>query len=340
MPGRASEEKRSERRASPSSRSSPVREIEPPCDFGRSRRGGAESASSPGRARARSRAPSPSYTPASEDSGGAAGWSKQRRAARADPSVGEREQRLVHALELGVDPVDRRASRPGRGRPRGRRRADAARADRRAARGSASGPPPSAITAAGAPVGSAPTETASPAAASGTSRNESLPGSPPSGPNSSPATARARADPRAPQLREDQRAESALSVRPISTCLASLVTRGSARPAASAPRRARARPPRRGRRGRPRAAAPRPPPSSSAIRAFGGSAHSGSGIRSILRRLSRCETISRADAPRAASSSTVAPRPRRALRPPRASPRAVDQLEAVVRPPRRPPSRG
>ena len=44
--------------------------------------------------------------------------------------------------------------------------------------------------------------------------------------------------------------------------------------------------------------------SSSAIRAFGGSAHSGSGMRSIFRRFRRWETIS-APSPRAASAATV-----------------------------------
>ena len=45
--------------------------------------------------------------------------------------------------------------------------------------------------------------------------------------------------------------------------------------------------------------------SSSAIRDFGGSAHAGCGIRSILRRFSRVE-ISPVASPRAASAATVA----------------------------------
>ena len=50
---------------------------------------------------------------------------------------------------------------------------------------------------------------------------------------------------RGARARKSQRAESALSVSPISTCLASLVTRGSGRPASAAAARARARRPRR-----------------------------------------------------------------------------------------------
>ena len=100
-----------------------------------------------------------------------------------------------------------------------------------------------------------------------------------------------------------QRADSDLSVSPISTCLTSLVIRGSARPAAcaalaassmtwdrslmsTAARRAIT------------ASASRP------ISAFLGSAQYGSGMRSILRRLRRLATI-RASRPRSRRRSTV-----------------------------------
>ena len=115
-------------------------------------------------------------------------------------------------------------------------------------------------------------------------------------------------------LRRDSRAatascithspESDLSVSPISTCLASLVTLGSAKPASVAARACdldrlgQPVDPRRGQTGLA------PPRAARSIRAFGGSAHSGSGIRSILRRFNRSETI-RAASPRAASRSTV-----------------------------------
>ena len=100
-----------------------------------------------------------------------------------------------------------------------------------------------------------------------------------------------------------QRTESDLSVRPISTCLASLVTRGSARPASVAAPRAIST----------ASVSPSMPAaarractavSSSPIRAFGRSAQSGSGIRSILRRFNRSDTI-RAASPRTANRSTV-----------------------------------
>ena len=61
----------------------------------------------------------------------------------------------------------------------------------------------------------------------GGSSKESLPGRPPSGPNSSPATSTCDAPiPRRQSSAKIQRAESALSVSPISTCFASLVTFG------------------------------------------------------------------------------------------------------------------
>ena len=121
---------------------------------------------------------------------------------------------------------------PGRRRPRAARRAAVVELVLEQLQEARGGPPPSAITSAGVPVGSAPTETAVARSASGTSRSESLPGRPPSGPNSSPATSTSPGYPAAPELREEPaRAESDLSVSPISTCFASLVTRASASPA-------------------------------------------------------------------------------------------------------------
>ena len=71
------------------------------------------------------------------------------------------------------------------------------------------------------------------------SRNESLPGRAPIGPNSSPATRIwPGLIPRRQSSAKIQRAESALSVRPISTCFASLVTFAAARPASRAARSA------------------------------------------------------------------------------------------------------
>ena len=145
-----------------------------------------------------------------------------RTAARADHPVGNRQQGRMDAFQLRIEAADR--NRPGlvpvglragrRGgvaragpaaipeRPPGRRRAQARRA--------------------GTPVGSRPTETADCALGFAGSRKESLPGSPPSGPNSSPATSTCAGPiPRRQSSAKIQRAESALSVRPISTCLAS-----------------------------------------------------------------------------------------------------------------------
>ena len=105
----------------------------------------------------------------------------------------------------------------------------------------ASGPPPSAITPGGTPLGSTPTENDVAPPASSTRSRASLPVSPPSGPNSSPATRTAPGpSPQRASSRKTQRAESDLSVSPISTCLTSLVTRGAGRPATSAEEWARA----------------------------------------------------------------------------------------------------
>ena len=93
------------------------------------------------------------------------------------------------------------------------------------------GPPPSATTPAGTPDGSTPTEATVAPAASSISSLESLPGRPPSGPSSSP-TIRTCSGwmPRRHRCAKYQRAESDLSVRPISMCLASLVTRAPGEP--------------------------------------------------------------------------------------------------------------
>ena len=105
-----------------------------------------------------------------------------------------------------------------------------------------------------------------------------------------------------------QRVESDLSVRPISTCLASLVTRRSAMPASvAAPRAictASVSP-------SMFAAARRDctAPSSSSIRAFGGSSQWGSGIRSILRRSGRSHDDP-GDKPRAPPSVGLSAPPR------------------------------
>jgi hypothetical protein len=181
------------------------------------------------------------------------------------------------------------------------------------------GPPPTARTPGGVPVGSRPTETTVAGAKSGTSRCESLPGSSPSEPNSSPAM---RTRPAATPLRQSSEKShcdpSTLSVRPISTCFASLVTRGSTSPASRAALVAISTASRSPSRPRPRnlvSTAAR----SSDIRAFGGSLHSGSGIRSIFRLFSRCDTRV-ASIPRRPSSATVAGLLRRAPHPPRPSP--------------------
>ena len=100
-----------------------------------------------------------------------------------------------------------------------------------------------------------------------------------------------------------QRAESDASVKPISTCSAPAVTRGSARPASAAAALAISNAP----------VSPAMPAAarrsltatvSSPARACGGSVHSGSAIRSIRRRFSRSDAI-RALTPRAVRRSTV-----------------------------------
>lgn len=182
--------------------------------------------------------------------------------------------------------------------PSARRRSCSLRSRRKAA-----GPPPSRSTPAGTPSGSTPTDTArawSPIAR----RCASLPGTPPSDPNSSPTT-RTRPDvmPSSDHAAAIAVTASPLSVSPISMCLASLVMRGSRRPARRAHASAIA------------TAAGNVCTSvaairawtattSSAIAAFGGSRHSGSGIRSILRRFTRLETTA-VCRPRAASAVCV-----------------------------------
>ncbi len=155
--------------------------------------------------------------------------------ARARAPVGERQQRLARALVLRVDAVDTH-------RPRGvrdARRQRAAHAGASCASSSCAkraGPPPSASTPAGTPAGSGPTETTvALAACAGHAAASRCPGRPPSGPSSSPTISTcAGATPRSHWCAKYHRAESDLSVRPISTCLASLVTRGSASPASTA----------------------------------------------------------------------------------------------------------
>ena len=140
---------------------------------------------------------------------------------------------------------------------------------------------------------------------SGTISSASLPGRPPSGPNSSPAT-RTSPDgiPRRAKLRKDAAGRVRLVGQPDLDVL------GVARDARvrAGPPSARlpgpARPPRRARAGRPRPDGPRPRRGDRQSAPWAAS-HSGSGMRSIFRRFSRCETI-RVSSPRRASSVTVA----------------------------------
>ena len=237
--------------------------------------------------------------------GVAAAARREHAAARPEAPVGERQQRFVSALALarrrprsrsvqqGSDAHDRQGAAPAqlragaraaaRTRP-ARRRARAPRPERRPAR-----PRPM------------PPWRRRRRRSAAWSR---CPARPPSGPSSSPTISTCSgATPRRHRCAKYQRAESDLSVRPISMCLASLVTRASASPAsaaaASPSSTAAASPSSPCSRSRACTAA-----SSSAMRAFGGSAHSGVGIRSILRRFSRCETIL-ASRPAAPSRSTV-----------------------------------
>ena len=110
-------------------------------------------------------------------------------------------------------------------------------------------------------------------------------------PNSSPPRSTACGPiPRRPSSRNSQRAESDLSVNPISTCLTSLVTRGSARPASPAASSASAATsvnPLKPLACRRSSTAAR----SSPILALGGSSHAGSGMRSIFRLFRRSATM-------------------------------------------------
>ena len=226
----------------------------------------------------------------------------QRRARRAEQAVGDGEQRFVRPFGAGVEAVDgqqpRRVVDHGRDlaparelvREQRRERRRTARQADDALREALRFDPDRAHRGA--------------RAAWATSIIESLPVNPPSGPNSSPPISTRSADiPSARSSSRTARAESDLSVRPISTCFASLVTFGSEQPASraasSAMRAASTRPSIPAARSRCSTVA-----TTRSITAFGGSAHSGSGSRSIFRRLSRRETT-RASNPRAASRATV-----------------------------------
>ena len=170
------------------------------------------------------------------------------------------------------------------------------------------GPPPSDSTPSGTPSGSAPTVIATAPSRLGDEHQRVAAGQ---------AAERAELvaadedalgrDAEAAEGREDPR-------RRVATCRSGRSRRAWRRSSrAGREGRPRARPsprsgrPRAARRGPRRPGAARPPRAARAMRAFGGSAHSGSGIRSIFRRLSRCETIS-ARSPRAARRSMVSSR--------------------------------
>ena len=171
--------------------------------------------------------------PAREDLGARVRVPRQRRARRADHAVARREQRVDGRLRLAVD--SRRPPTTIPVRPRRAARRSVGAAGRRAPRGSGAGRRAAGRRRGGTPVGSTPTENAVERAASGTSISESLPGIPPSAPNSSPANSTSSAAmPSRRSSRSTARAESALSVSPISTCLASLVIFGAARPTSRA----------------------------------------------------------------------------------------------------------
>ena len=194
-----------------------------------------------------------------------------------------------------------------------------------------SGPPARCTTPSGTPLGSIPTEKTGESSASFDDHQRVAPRQ-----SAECRRTRRRRSARAPErfhrpraAAKTARAESALSVSPISTCLASLVTRGSASPASRAMSVASAataaRLPIPASRNRCSTAA-----SSRSISALGGSAHSGSGIRSIFRRFKRCDTT-RVSRPRASSCATVsfAARVKRRLfsgrrLPPLEKPRTVD----------------
>jgi len=141
-----------------------------------------------------------------------------------ESAVGERQHRLLHKVEQRVDAVDHksplRVLDDDRQLPRRRRASWSS-----STVANHSGPPPSQTTPAGTPPGSTPTDTDVARWPSPTSNHESLPGRPPSGPSSSPAiNTWFGAIPRRHSQCMIHRPESDLSVRLISTCLASLVT--------------------------------------------------------------------------------------------------------------------
>ena len=201
---------------------------------------------------------------------------REHAAAGPQAAVGERQQRLVRALAL----ADRRprAQRPARVGRDDRQRAAAAQRELPVEQpAERSGPPPSARTPAGTPAGSTPTETARwrplPRRSGASSR---CPARPPSGPSSSPTISTCSgADAALPQMREIPARGVGLVGEADLDVLG--VARHATRPCSPASRR------------RPRRARPRPcspsrscsrrrastAASSSAMRAFGGSAHSG-----------------------------------------------------------------
>jgi site-specific DNA recombinase len=243
------------------------------------------------------------YTPDISTAGSPLGWSRITLPdvpSRPSPSVSSDScARSSNGSTPSTTRVHSESSRTIGSSPRGRRASWSS-----STAANASGPPPSQTTPAGTPPGSTPTDTDVARWPSPTSNHESLPGRPPSGPSSSPAiNIWFGAILRRHSQCMIHRPESDLSVRPISTCLASLVTLGSARPACAAAARAISTA-----SGSPAipAAASRfsNAANSSPILALGGSSHSASGIRSILRRFSRSDTI-RVTSPRAANRSTV-----------------------------------
>ena len=139
-----------------------------------------------------------------------------------------------------------------------------------------------------------------------TSRNESLPGRPPSGPNSSPATStKPGADPAPAQLVEEPArgvglvGEPDLDVLRVARHARVRQARSSAALRRELDRLAKTA------EARLAAVVPRPPPSSSAIRAFGGSAHSGLGDQVDLPSVQALRH-DRGAQPATASASTVA----------------------------------
>ncbi len=168
----------------------------------------------------------------------------------------------------------------------------------------AGGPPASRCTPAGRPSGSTPTVTTVDPRDPSTRRNESLPASPPKLPNSSPATSTSCGPtPRAHRSSNTHCPECDLSVSPISTCFTSVVTRASSRPTSRAASSASCTTWLSPCRPTPNSRSPTAS-SSSSMRALGASIHSGVGMMSIFRRLSRSETIA-VSSPNSASRRTV-----------------------------------